>query len=189
MSASDSLKKKLEITNNKSFAVSEGIELLKQAQTGLSISRDKMKFWNDFEVAMNTMIIPLNIIINAFELKTANGLYKLLVTEIYSKTAKSGTRTDGHASKALDILKKSLLEGVKKKAPDFVPGVNIIVGLAEDTLALYQSIERGKSGQMEAQSIEAGIKRNLRKAEKELEKLNIGRAQIYDAAGRVAKTA
>lgn len=189
MPTSDTLKKKLDILNGKSFAVQEGIEMLKQTQTELIAAKGGMEFWNNIEVSMNTMLIPLNIIVNAFDLKGVNGLYRTLVSTVYSKMAKSGTRVDGRSAQALSILKKGLVEGLKKKAPDYIPGVNILVGLAEDTLALYQSIERGKAGQQEARSIEFAIKQKMKQAQEQLIKLGIDRAQIYEAGSRAQRTA
>ena len=137
---SDNLKKRLDIVNNKAYAIEEGLQLLEDALNDLKSSKKGMEFWNNVDVISNTLLVPLNCIINAFELKAANTLYKTVVKTLYAKFSKSGSRVEGHAGKALGTLKTALVEAMKTKAPEFVPGVNIIVGLAEDSLALYQAV-------------------------------------------------
>lgn len=52
--------------------------------------------------------MPLNIIVNAYQLKTAQTAYQVVVRHLHGKFGKSGTRLDGHAKQVLALLKQAI---------------------------------------------------------------------------------
>jgi hypothetical protein len=84
-----------EVLGGKQLAIQEGINLLRQAQLELGRARVAADAWGMMAVMANLTIIPLNCIVNAFDLKAANTVYKIVVRQLYSKFGKSGTRWTG----------------------------------------------------------------------------------------------
>jgi hypothetical protein len=157
----------------------EGINLLRSLRVDLSRTRSAADFWGTVAVLANLTLIPLNCIVNAFELKDANSLYQALVRQLYGKYSKSGSRLDGNAKVALSLLKQAIVQELKRKAlTDYVPGVNILVGLAEDSLAAWRAIQLVDSGASEIAAIAADVDRKIVSANHQLIQLGIKRAEI-----------
>lgn len=174
----------------KQLAIQEGIDLLRQIQMELSRTKSSADAWGMVAVMANVTLIPLNIIVNAFELKAANSLYQMLVHQLYGKVAKSGTRLDGHAKTALSMLKQAITEELKRKAlTNYIPGVNILVGLAEDSMAAWQTIQLVGAGKQDIAAQAAAIERKISLANHQLIQLGINRADIHDNLLRIRHTA
>lgn len=179
-----------EMFGRKQLAIQEGIDLLRNLQFDLSRTRSAADVWGTVAVLANVTIIPLNIIVNAFELKAANSLYQILVRELYGKYAKSGTRLDGHAKVVLLAVKQAIVAELKRKAlTDYVPGVNIVVGLAEDSLAALQAIQLVESGSREMSARASDIERKIIAANGQLIQIGIKRAEILARLQIQARTA
>ena len=133
----DYLQTKLNILASKQLAFEEGIQLLEQAQRENASAKNAATFWGNVAVYSNAIVIPLNIIVNAFELKKANGLLRILyqttVKTVYEKYGASGTRAGGPTMAILKALKTAVTKELESRGlTDYVPGVAIIFGLAED---------------------------------------------------------
>ena len=174
----------------KQLAVNEGIQLLQQTRRELNQARSAAKAWGLTAVLANATLIPLNCIVNAFELKSANTAYQLLVRALYDKFARSGTRLEGPAKNALSMLKKAIADELKRKAlTEFVPGVNILVGLAEDSVAMMQVAMAVDAGNRETAALASIIDRQLADAARRLAQLGIEHAEFLTRVKRISHTA
>jgi hypothetical protein len=174
----------------KQIAVQEGIELLRQAQQEFGRHRASADAWGATAVVANVALIPLNVIVNAFELKAAQNAYQFLVQQVYGKLAKSGTRSEGHAKTALALLKQAIVGELKRQAlTQYVPGVNILVGLAEDTLAAWQAIQRVEGGSREFAQQAAALDRVINAAIQQMLKIGVQRAELLARMQLQARTA
>ena len=181
---------KFQMLGSKQLAIQEGIDLLRSMQLDLSRTRSAADTWGTVAVLANVTLIPLNVIVNAFELKGANSLYQSLVRQLYGKFAKSGTRLDGHSKVALSLLKTAIVDELKRKAlTDYIPGVNILVGLAEDSLAAWQAIQLVDSGVREMSARATDIEKKIVAANLQLTQLGIKRAEILSRLQVQARTA
>ena len=79
------LVRQFEILGSKQLAIQEGMDLLRQIQQELVRNKTAADVWGFTAVMANLTIIPLNIIVNAFELKAANSAYQSLVKFLYLK--------------------------------------------------------------------------------------------------------
>lgn len=174
----------------KQIAVQEGIDLLRQAQQEFNRHRASANAWGATAVVANVALIPLNVIVNAFELKAAQNAYQFLVQQVYSKVAKSGTRSDGHAKTALSLLKQAITGELKRKAlTQYVPGVNILVGLAEDSLAAWQAIQLVEGGSREFAQQALALDRVINSAIQQMLKIGVQRAELLARMQVQARTA
>ncbi|MGM9480331.1 hypothetical protein ACS5PN_03965 [Roseateles sp. NT4] len=175
----------------KQLAIQEGIALLQSAQMDLASARASASAWGIVGVMANVTLIPLNVIVNSFELKGASSLYQVVVHELYGKFAKSGTRLeDGHVKTMLSLLKQGIVAELKRKAmTDYIPGVNILVGLAEDSYAAWQAAALVESGNREIAALAVDLDRKIRAASQQLIQLGIKRAEILDRLQIAARTA
>lgn len=105
-----------EMLGRKQLAIQDGISLLNQIRIELSQARATADAWGTAAVIANVTLIPLNVIVNALELKAANTAYQVLVRQLYGKFDKSGTRLYGQAKTALSLLKQAIIEELKRKA-------------------------------------------------------------------------
>ena len=184
------LARQFEMLGTKQLAIQEGIDLLRGIQPELSRAKAAADAWGTVAVVANVTLIPLNVIVNAFELKGASSLYQRLVRTLYGKFSKSGTRVDGHAKVALSLLKQAITEELKRKAlTNYIPGVNILVGLAEDSLAAWQAIQLVDSGNREIAARAGDLEKKIAAANHQLVLLGIKRAEILDRLRVHARTA
>lgn len=179
-----------ELLGRKQLAIQEGILLLQEAQTELARARAAADAWGVTAILANATLIPLNIIVNAFELKSVNSLYQALIRELYGQFAKSGTRLDGHSKMALALLKKGVIEELKRKArTDLIPGVNILVGLAEDSLAAWQAIQLTNAGRQEGAALTVAVEQKIAAAQRHLVQIGIRRAELLGVLQTYSRTA
>lgn len=179
-----------QMLGRKQLAIQEGIELLRQLQVELSRTRATADVWGRVAILANVTLIPLNVIVNAFELKAASSVYQILVQQLYGKVAKSGTRLDGHGKVVLAALKEAIVGELKRKAlTQYIPGVNILVGLTEDSLAVWQTIQQVQSGgrEMSAQAMQVELK--IIAANQQLVQIGVKRAEIVDRGNIYGRTA
>ena len=174
----------------KQLGIQAAIDLLTQTQNELGQARASADKWGMVAVVSNVTLIPLNVIVNAFELSAAKGVYQSLVRELYGKFAKSGSRIDGHGKYVLSLTKAVIVSELKRKGlTAYLPGVNILVGLAEDSMAAWQAIQLVEDGKHEMNGYAAAIERQIAQARMELQKLGIpyaefrGKVDIYRRTG------
>jgi len=178
------------ILGSKQLILKEGVELLNQNKLELQRTTSSANLWGIVAIMANVTIIPLNIIVNTFELKAANSLYQLLVHTLYSQYGKSGARIDGVGKGILSALKKVINEELKKKAlTEFVPGVNIMVGFVEDSLAAWQIVQKFSDGSQEIMGISRDLERKITILNDQIEQIGIRRAELLDQARRQMYTA
>jgi hypothetical protein len=170
-----------EMLGRKQLAIQEGIDMLQQTQIDFYRARAAAKAWGLAAVMANFTLIPLNVIVNAFELKAANTAYKIFVRQLYGTFGKSGTRLDGQAKTALSLLKQAIIEELKRKGmTQFVPGVSILVGFAEDSMAAWRAVQLLDSGDREMSMLASNLERMIATANRQLLQLGIERAFILD---------
>jgi hypothetical protein len=180
----------LQLLGRKQLAIQEGIDLLRGLQIDLSDTRSSADAWGATAVLANFTLIPLNVVINAFELKGAGSLYQRLVLHVYQNCAQSGTRLDGIEKVILSSLKKAIVDELRRKSlSDFVPGVNILIGLVEDSRAAWRSVKLVESGRHEISSRAADINRRIDVANRQLVQLGIKRANLFGRLQVHARTA
>ena len=184
------LVRQFEVLGRKQLAMEEGLELLRQLQQELAQTKASAEAWGMVAMLSNLTLIPLNCIVNAFELKAANSVYQLLARTLYDKFSRSGTRLDGSAKHILALLKKAVTEELKRKSlTHFVPGVNILVGLAEDSLAAVQVVQSVESGGREMTVISTDLDHRISATRAHLTQLGIQRAEVMGRLQPIARTA
>jgi hypothetical protein len=164
------------------LSLQEGIAMLEQIQRELEADRASAKAWALTAILANVTLVPLNVIVNSFQLGTAASLYQAFARTLYQKVAASGTRGDGHVMTALAALKTVVAQELQRKGlASQVPGANILIGLAEDSVALLQAVQTVQAGNSEmAQQAEA-LRQNLARARRQWAALGIERARAHDA--------
>lgn len=178
------------ILGNKQLAIQEGIICLQQIQSNLLVDQGAAAAWGKVAVLANVVIIPINVILNAFDLKKANTFYQIFVRQLYGQFGTSGTRLDGRAKIFLSVLRRVVMDELKYKGlMDFVPGVNILLGLVEDSLAAWQIIQSVEQGNGEVLSQVARLSANISAANHQLIKLGVKRAEILVLLQTYARTA
>jgi len=168
-----------QMLGRKQLAIQDGINELRGLRSELRQLRSAANIVGTTAVVANATLIPLNCIINAFELKAANSAYQSLVRHLYDKLAKSGTRIDGQAKTGLAVLKLVVVGELKRRAlTHFIPGVNIMIGLTEDSLALYQTMHTVAQGDREFAAQFANVDRNIDASVHQLMQIGIQLAEI-----------
>jgi hypothetical protein len=174
----------------KQLGLQGAIDLLTQVQNELGQAKASADKWGMVAVMSNVTLIPLNAIINSFQLSAAKSVYQELVRKLYGKFSQSGTRVDGHGKLLLSVTKEAIVSELKRKGlTAHVPGVNILVGLAEDSLAAWQAIQMVESGNREMNARAAAIERQIAQARMQLQKLRIQHAELLDKADIYSRTA
>lgn len=179
-----------ETLGRKQLAIQDGIQLLAQVRGDLARARSAAEAWGTVAVLSNVTLIPLNVVLNAFELKSANTMYQVLVQQLYGKLARSGSRLDGSWKPVLSLLKQAIVEELERKAlTEFIPGVNILVGLSEDSLAAWQAIRLVESGNREIAGHLVSLERKIEEANRQLVEFGVRRAEILGQLQSQARTA
>jgi hypothetical protein len=184
------LRAQFQLLGRKQLAAQEGVLLLQELRRELRRDRALADAWGLTAILANATLVPLNILVNAAELGAAKSLYEALVRELYRKLSASGTRTEGQAKVMFASLKQFVTQELKRKgAAHYVPGANILIGLAEDSLALLQAVEKVDSGQRELRAVTADMDRRIHQAELKLMQLGIDRASVLEKLQRLSRTA
>lgn len=174
----------------KQLAFEEGIALMRQTQVELGHSIARAESWGMTAILSNIALVPLNCIVNAFQLKTAKSLYEVLVHQAFARYAASGKRTEGWQAHALSLLKDAIVSELKRKGlTDYVPGVNILIGLAQDSMAALQVAEKVGEGSSELRALAVRLDLRIAAATAQMNRLGIQRAQILDRIQLYSRTA
>jgi len=174
----------------KQLAIQEGLEMLRTIQVDLVKTRSSANAWGNVAILANATLIPLNIIVNAFELKAAGSVYQMFVHTLYKEFGKSGTRASGHGKTLLATLKQVVVDELKRKSlKQFIPGVNIIVGMSEDSLALMQAAATVSEGGREMNGLAVQVDQKIRALARQLTALGIQRAEVLDRLQKQSRTA
>ncbi len=179
-----------DLLGRKQLAIQEGIHLLEMLRGDLSRSRASADAWGVAAVMANVTLIPLNVIVNAFELKAANTAYQAFVRALYGKFGKSGSRIGGPASQAFSLVKDAIIDELKRRAlTEFVPGVNILVGLAQDSFAAWKVMQTVASGGHEMAMLASQLESKIANANRQLVQIGIRRAEVLARIGQFIRTA
>lgn len=179
----------LSILRNKQLAFDESIQMLKQAKVELMQSGRAVDAWGKIGVLASLTLIPLNCIVNSFQMKTAKSIYQIFAHQLYGEFGKSGARLDGHAKKTFSLLKQAITAELKRKAlTEYIPGVNILVGLAEDSVAALQMLQMTDTANKELGLLMVGLDRKISAATQQLQKLGIAHNAILEHLQRSMRT-
>lgn len=144
-------------------------------------------------IVSRAAMIGLNVIVNASQLGAAQTalrqgwqgvareFYTQLAWEAYKQQGASGSGLtgglhswEGRVKLLLRGLKSGLVDELKRKgAARYVPGVNIIIGLSEDSLAFFSTAAMVSDGDREVQGIIRKVSAQIFRMEQELMKLGI----------------
>ena len=160
--------------------LSDLIASLNEINAQLERDASSAASWGQSRVVCLALLIPANIILNAFEVKAAQSLYESVVQEAYKKFAASGKNTDGNVGKALAATKQALVHVLKQKSKEMIPVANILFGLAEDGMALYQAAATLSDGKKETHQLTQNIIANINRANSEILKLGIQLNEILE---------
>lgn len=180
-----------QVLGHKQNTIQQGTNDLRKIQNELSGTMALASSWGLTAIIANAALIPLNAIINSFELKRANSLYQTAVRALYGRFSKSGTRINNKYSKeVLKTLKDIIIQELTRKGmTDFVPGVNIIGGLAQDSIALLETAQTVESGSKEMKNLMSNINLKIEAARLELFRIGNRRSEILDYMKKVSTTA
>jgi hypothetical protein len=184
------LAQQFELLGRKQLRAEEGLRMLTQIQVELTRDAAAAKAWGLTAALANVTLIPLNVIVNALDLKAAQTAYQVLVRQLYTQYAQSGTRAHGPAQAALGALKTAIVSELKRKGlASQIPGVNILVGLAEDSLAALQVAQAVQAGGKEMAALGNDLARKIARARTQMLQLGVQRAQVLDRLQTLNRTA
>ena len=177
--------------SQKQLAVSSGVAAMREARVALQQDMAAGRFWGNVAVFANAALLPLNVLINAFEMKAAVSLYQAVVKELYGQFARSGTRIEGGKAKTgLSLLKKAANEALKAQGlGKWLPGVNIIVGFAEDSIALFETASMVQEGSAEMRGLLRRLDAKLGEANRAYLDIGIEMDRLLTEMQRRARTA
>lgn len=172
-------------------AVGDGLAAMRIARSELQKNMASARMWGNIAVISNAIILPLNVIVNAFPAPSAKTVYQKLVRELYNKYGKSGSHIQNRTIKTTLTELKEILTSVlvSQGVGIYVPGVKILVGVTEDTIALLESASMVQDGSAEMRLLMRQIDLKIATAERSL--VNIG-AEIDQALAKaqiLARTA
>jgi hypothetical protein len=181
----------LQVLRQRRIAVRDGLAMLQDAQQDLVRARNAAQAWGVVAVMANVTLIPLNCIINAYGAGTANSAYQSLVRAVYDKFSKSGTRLQSDTVKTtLSVLKTAVAGELKRKGlASQIPGANILIGLAEDSYAAFETMQTVQTGNRDVVNQEVALLKQIKRLEAELRKFGIQEADLMDQAQAVNRTA
>ncbi|MBU1820547.1 MAG: hypothetical protein KKG00_03410 [Bacteroidetes bacterium] len=161
--------------------IAEGIKDLEAIQRDLQSDTGQSMFWGNVAVMAQIAIIPLNVIINAAEAKAAVTAYQIAVKSIYSQFGESGSRTSKGAKTIINVIREVAVSELKAQGLTYyIPGVNIVAGLAQDSFALWEVAAGVSENSNELRRLSHSMNKNIEKAKRELLKLGVDRSQIHD---------
>ncbi|MGC3987165.1 MAG: hypothetical protein QM777_21835 [Pseudorhodoferax sp.] len=184
------LNQQFHMLGKRQLAIEDGLQLLRHTKIELLQARSSATTWGQVAVVANAVLIPLNCILNAFELGAATTVYQKVVQLAYEHVAASGTRSEGAVTEALALLKKSLVAALAQKGSvQYIPGVNILAGLAQDSWALWQSASDLSANSKESAQLFMKLERTIDEAMRQLQQLGVQRAQVLDKMVTLQRTA
>lgn len=174
---------------DKQYSASEAVDSLRQIERELLLNRNWAKTWGQVAVISHALLVPLNVIVNAFEAKPVASLYQTFVKELYADVSMR-RRRPGRTTFANIVLERGVIGHLQLKGlHDYIPGVNIVFGLVEDSVALVNAAIETEEGNREIAAIAFRLRLSIGRAQAELNNIGIRRAQVQDRLARAARTA
>lgn len=175
-------------------AYQEGIHLLRMTRAELIKDISTADNWALAAVMSNAVLVPVNIIVNTFLPFTPVSKFQKIVQFVYDQTAASGTRAQSESSKdvmdELGKLGKETTDYLTKNAlGEYAPGVRILVGLAQDSIALMEVAKQTSDGQSEMRKQLHAIDRKIGAFFTIMGQLGIERALLHDKVSTIRRTA
>lgn len=169
------------VIGKKAAAFSEGIQNLERVQQELNSNVSSATAWGLTAVMANLTLVPLNAVVNSLPAPKSKTLVQSLATWLYGQYGKSGTRIDDAAAKKTsdavgkvrDIITMELKSA---KLVEYIPGVNIIAGAIQDSLAAWKTTEMFDAGQKEMKRLQQNMQGSIAKMKQTLKDLQ----DIYD---------
>lgn len=185
------LARRFDVLGRKQFIMQEGISMLRETQLELARARASADLWGLIGVTANAVLVPLNVIVNSCQLGSAKTAYQMLVRQMYGQFGKSGTRIEnGRAKKGLSLVKRAIVEELGRKGlSHMIPGVNIIVGLAEDSLALWETARTVESGRNEMNARAMQLERQISAIQRQLTRIGIELNDVLERGQALSRTA
>lgn len=176
------------------MAYSEGLHMMRLTREELIKTISGANGWGLTAVLSNAALVPLNIIVNAFAPASPATLIQAVGKFVYEKKAKSGTRGGSTEAKlAIDAAGKigefAIQQVTNKGLKHMIPGVKILAGLAQDSIALIDVANEVGKGQREMNMQLRAIDRKMAEAIKMIQTIGIERALVNDAVSRINRTA
>ncbi len=168
--------------------------MLRMTRAELVKTIDGADGWGLAAVLSNAALVPLNIIINAFAPGSPTSLFQSVVKYVYEQKAKSGTRGESNdAKQAIKVageIGKVATEYAKKRGmANMVPGISILTGLAQDSIALMDVANLVSEGQKEMRHHLRALDTKINETLKSIETIGIERALVHDAMDQRSRTA
>lgn len=184
-----SLMQEFDKLGQKQLATQDAVKLLEQIRKDLLKSKASAEFWGKIAMFCNAILIPLNAIINFFPVTVPKSIYQRLAHALHDKFASGRSGLDGTIKAILGELKEAIVGELKRKGlTHFIPGLNILVGLVEDSLALMKVALSYKKGDSNMTVAIAKLDKNLGAQINELRKLGLRRNEILGRVQTISRT-
>lgn len=176
------------------MAYSEGLHMMRLTREELVKTISGANGWGLTAVLSNAALIPLNIIVNAFAPASPATWIQAVAKFVYEKKGKSGTRGQSSDAKmAIEVAGKigefAAEQAKNKGLKHMIPGVKILAGLAQDSIALIDVANEVGEGQREMNMQLRAIDRKMAEAIKMIQTIGIERALIHETASQIKRTA
>ncbi|MDE2083025.1 MAG: hypothetical protein KGI90_16890 [Burkholderiales bacterium] len=167
------------------LSLQEGIQLLGQIQRELGSHATAARAWGSVALMAQASLVPLNIIVNSLPLSPAKTAFDLFTHVLRAcTTGDAAWRGDGRGATvpwAFEAAKRAIEHELKKKgAADLVPGAGILLGLAEDSMALVESAQAVSEGSSEMRRLARQMQQRIDAMRRKLTALGTERAQAAD---------
>jgi hypothetical protein len=131
-------------------------------------------------VAAQTVLVPANMIINASPgAGKARTLAHRLGKLLYDKFAASGTRVESEPAQILGQIKNAVLDELRRKgATEWLPAVRTLAGLAEDSLALIETLQMVSEGNAQSEGTRHVLEAQVAKVRAKIMQLQSQRADL-----------
>lgn len=130
-------------------------------------------------VAAQTVLVPANMIVNASPgAGKVRTLGRRLGEVLYDKFAASGTRVESEPAQVLGQIKNAVLDELGRKgATEWLPAVRTLAGLAEDSLALIETLQMVSDGAPQSQSTRHTLDAQLARVRAKIAQLKAERTE------------
>jgi hypothetical protein len=176
------------------LSMQEGIEMLQQIQRELGQDTAAADAWGFVAVMAQACAVPANIIVNSLPGSPAKKALDVFnhALRLYA-TSSAAQRRDWKGAGlpwAFEAVKQAVQhEMTKAGAKDLVPGVSILLGLAEDGLALIEAGQMVSDGSAEMRGLARRMQQRIADAQRRLMALGLERARAHDALQVWTRTA
>ena len=164
---------KYKMLSQKQMLQGDLVATLEEINNQLANDLHSGRAWGEVAVVSLAVLVPLNAILNAFEMKAPASMFEMFVKKAYEKFGKSGAHTEGNAKKALDAAQGIAVSFLKVKSKEMIPVVNILFGLAQDSVAFYQAASNLQLADSEGKEYASNIQSQIFRAKNEILKSGI----------------